>query len=132
MTRRARAMRSAARTSASSRTVDCPRAAGRRVLGSFPSRQKINLQDLLADLALQFRNARLGPALLAVPRKYVACPLANLTPPAQRNPLLQPLDRGQLELQVNILHDNSMTQFSFEWILSLNWLCHKWGNSILK
>jgi hypothetical protein len=20
-----------------------------------------------------------------------------------------------------------MTQFSFEWILSLNWLCQKWG-----
>jgi hypothetical protein len=28
---------------------------------------------------------------------------------------------------VNILLDNPMTQFSFEWILSLNWLCQKWG-----
>jgi len=26
---------------------------------------------------------------------------------------------------VNILLDNPMTQFSFEWILSLNWLCQK-------
>jgi hypothetical protein len=30
---------------------------------------------------------------------------------------------------VNILLDNPMTQFSFEWILSLNWLCQKWGAS---
>jgi ribonuclease VapC len=28
---------------------------------------------------------------------------------------------------VNILLDNPMTQFSFGWILSLNWLCQKWG-----
>jgi hypothetical protein len=28
---------------------------------------------------------------------------------------------------VNILLDNPMTQFSFEWILSLNCLCQKWG-----
>jgi hypothetical protein len=28
---------------------------------------------------------------------------------------------------LNILLDNPMTQFSFEWILSLNWLCQKWG-----
>jgi hypothetical protein len=28
---------------------------------------------------------------------------------------------------VNILLDNPMTQFSFKWILSLNWLCQKWG-----
>jgi hypothetical protein len=28
---------------------------------------------------------------------------------------------------VNILLDNPMTQFSFEWILSLNRLCQKWG-----
>ena len=28
---------------------------------------------------------------------------------------------------VKILLDNSRTQFSFEWILSLNWLCQKWG-----
>jgi hypothetical protein len=28
---------------------------------------------------------------------------------------------------VNILLDNPMTQFSFRWILSLNWLCQKWG-----
>jgi hypothetical protein len=28
---------------------------------------------------------------------------------------------------VNILLDNPMTQFSFEWILSLNWLRQKWG-----
>src|ERR1039457_1270851 len=28
---------------------------------------------------------------------------------------------------VNILLDNPMTQFSFEWILSLNSLCQKWG-----
>src|ERR1700722_284524 len=27
----------------------------------------------------------------------------------------------------NILLDNPMTQFSFGWILSLNWLCQKWG-----
>src|SRR5665213_1236385 len=75
--------------------------------------QKINLQGLLADLALQLRNPPFGPALLAVPRKHVAWPLANLTPPAvqhvgvhlqrprhlaQGNPLLQPLDCRQLEL----------------------------------
>jgi hypothetical protein len=28
---------------------------------------------------------------------------------------------------VNILLDNPMTQFPFEWILSLNRLCQKWG-----
>jgi hypothetical protein len=28
---------------------------------------------------------------------------------------------------VNILLDNPMTQFSFGWILSLNWLCQIWG-----
>jgi hypothetical protein len=28
---------------------------------------------------------------------------------------------------VNILLDNPMTQFSFEWILSLNWLCQNRG-----
>jgi uncharacterized protein (DUF302 family) len=28
---------------------------------------------------------------------------------------------------VNILLDNPMTQFSLQWILSLNWLCQFWG-----
>jgi hypothetical protein len=28
---------------------------------------------------------------------------------------------------VKILLDNPMTQFSFEWILSLNCLCQEWG-----
>ena len=28
---------------------------------------------------------------------------------------------------VKILLDNPMTEFSFGWILSLNWLCQKWG-----
>src|SRR6202042_1712486 len=34
---------------------------------------------------------------------------------------------ASLNSLVNILLDNPMTQFSFEWILSLNWLCQKWG-----
>jgi len=29
--------------------------------------------------------------------------------------------------RLTILLDNPMTQFSFEWILSLNWLCQEWG-----
>jgi hypothetical protein len=28
---------------------------------------------------------------------------------------------------VNILLDNPMTHSPFPWILSLNWLCQKWG-----
>src|SRR5271154_2917541 len=28
---------------------------------------------------------------------------------------------------VNILFDNPMTHSPFQWILSLNWLCQKWG-----
>src|ERR1035437_2334800 len=34
---------------------------------------------------------------------------------------------ASLNSLVNILLDNPMTQFSFEWILSLNSLCQKWG-----
>src|SRR5258706_1047739 len=34
---------------------------------------------------------------------------------------------ASLNSLVNILLDNPMTQFSFGWILSLNWLCQKWG-----
>src|SRR4029077_21179509 len=34
---------------------------------------------------------------------------------------------ASLKSFVNILLDNPMTQFSFEWILSRNWLCQKWG-----
>ena len=34
---------------------------------------------------------------------------------------------ANLNSLVNCLRDNPMTQFSFEWILSLNWLCQKWG-----
>src|SRR5579864_3449506 len=34
---------------------------------------------------------------------------------------------ASLNSLVNILLDNPMTQFSFEWILSLNWLSQKWG-----
>src|SRR5450755_2251482 len=34
---------------------------------------------------------------------------------------------ASLNSLVNILLDNPMTQFSFEWILSLNCLCQKWG-----
>src|SRR5271163_1971739 len=34
---------------------------------------------------------------------------------------------ASLNSLLNILLDNPMTQFSFEWILSLNWLCQKWG-----
>ncbi len=34
---------------------------------------------------------------------------------------------SSLNSLVNILLDNPMTQFSFEWILSLNWLFQKWG-----
>src|SRR6202035_256245 len=90
--------------------------------------QKIDLQRLLADLALQVSDPAFGPALLPVTRKRIAWPLADLTPPAvqnvwvhfqspshlaQRYPLLQPLDRRQLELLVYILLDNPMTQFSF-------------------
>jgi len=43
------------------------------------------------------------------------------------------LEQGVLHRQVaraagsEFLLDNPMTQFSFEWILSLNWLCQKWG-----
>ena len=36
---------------------------------------------------------------------------------------------GSLNSFVNILLDNPVTQFSFQWILSLNWLCQKWGKS---
>src|SRR6266446_1381297 len=34
---------------------------------------------------------------------------------------------ARLNSLVNILLDHPMTQFSFEWILSLIWLCQKWG-----
>jgi hypothetical protein len=34
---------------------------------------------------------------------------------------------ASLNSLVNILLDNPMTQFSFGWILSLNWLSQKWG-----
>jgi hypothetical protein len=34
---------------------------------------------------------------------------------------------ASLNSLLKILLDNPMTQFSFEWILSLNWLCQKWG-----
>src|ERR1700721_4587273 len=44
--------------------------------------QKINLQSLLADLPLQLCDASFGPAVLSLARRYVARPLANLTPPA--------------------------------------------------
>src|ERR1700681_958022 len=37
------------------------------------------------------------------------------------------LTAASLNSLVNILLDNPMTQFSFEWISSLNWLCQKWG-----
>ena len=39
--------------------------------------QKIDLQGLLTDLAFEFGDAPVGPALLAVTRKHVARPLAN-------------------------------------------------------
>ena len=34
---------------------------------------------------------------------------------------------ASLNSLVNILLDNPMTQFSFEWILGLNCFCQKWG-----
>jgi hypothetical protein len=43
---------------------------------------KKSISRALADLALQFRYAAFGPALLSLTRKYIAWPLANLTPPA--------------------------------------------------
>src|SRR5579863_4632287 len=74
--------------------------------------QKIYLQGLLADLALQLSDAAFGPALFPVARKRVTWPCPELPLPAlqhvrvdlQRsrrladgNPLLQPPHRGQLE-----------------------------------
>src|SRR5450755_4021010 len=75
--------------------------------------QKIDLQRLLTDLALQVGDPAFRPALPPIARKHVARPLPELTPPvvqhvrvhfqsashfAQRHPLFQPLDRRQLEL----------------------------------
>src|SRR5277367_4318593 len=34
---------------------------------------------------------------------------------------------ASLNSLVNILFDNPMTHSPFQWILSLNWLCQKWG-----
>src|SRR5260221_4616592 len=75
--------------------------------------QKIDLQGLLADLALQLSDAAFRPALRSVARKRVAWPTPELPPPAVQHvgidlqrprrfadgsPLLQPPHRGQLEL----------------------------------
>src|SRR6202034_393655 len=74
--------------------------------------QKIELQRLLADFTFQLGDPPFGPALLPVARKYIARPLAALTPPAEqrdgvylqpprhlagRSPLLQPPHCSQLE-----------------------------------
>ena len=44
--------------------------------------QKIHLQGLLADLALQLRNLRFIAAALSEPRERVAGTVAELLPPA--------------------------------------------------
>src|SRR5450755_4527340 len=75
--------------------------------------QKIDLQRLLADLALQLGDAAFRPALLAVARKDIARSLTELPPPAVQHvgvhlqrprrlahgyPLFQPPYSGQFEL----------------------------------
>jgi len=75
--------------------------------------QEIDLQRLLADLALQLGDPVFRPAPLPVAGKSVARPLPGLTPSAvqhvgihfqrarhlsYRNPFFQPPYRGQLEL----------------------------------
>ena len=95
--------------------------------------QKIDLQRLLADLALQLRDPAFRPAPLPVAGKGVARPLPELTPPAvqhvgihfqrarhlgYRNPFFQPPYRGQLELlgepPVRQSHDSILLSMDFE------------------
>jgi hypothetical protein len=88
--------------------------------------QKIDLQGLLADLALQLSDAAFSPALLAVARKDVAWPGAELPPPALQDigvdlqrprrlsdgtPCSSRRTAASLNSFVNILLDNPMTQF---------------------
>jgi hypothetical protein len=95
--------------------------------------QKINLQGLLADLALQLRYTAFLPAPLTQTRKRVARPLAELAPPAvqhvgidlkgprhfgDRSPCFEPLQRGQLELPRELpsrqTHDSVLPQLEME------------------
>ena len=95
--------------------------------------QKIDLQDLLADLPLQIRHTPLRPARLSIARKCLTRPLAELLSPSvqhvrahfqparhlcHRNPLLQPPDGGQLELLSELpaycSHDSILHSMDFE------------------
>src|SRR5919198_1221833 len=75
--------------------------------------QKIDLQRLLTDLALQLRDPAFRPALLSVARKHITRTLTELAPPAVQHvgvylqrprrfadgyPLFQPPHSGQFEL----------------------------------
>lgn len=68
--------------------------------------QEIDLQRLLTDLAFQLGDPSVGPTLLSLPRKYVARPRPNLTPPAchfaYRTPAFQRAAGGELE-QIQML-----------------------------
>src|SRR6516165_12381703 len=95
--------------------------------------QKIDLQRLLTDLALQLRDPAFRPALLAVARKHIARTLTELSPPAMqhvgvdlqrprrfadRYPLFQPPDGGQFELFGELPtrqpHDSILHSMDFE------------------
>jgi len=104
--------------------------------------QKIELQRLLADFAFQLGDPTLGPTLLPLPgntlpgpwrnsRRQRCSTLAFTSNARATSPMETPCSSrrtaASLNSLVNILLDNPMTQFSFEWILSLNRLCHKWG-----
>lgn len=73
--------------------------------------QKIDLQGLLADFALELRHLRLIPAPLSQARERIACAVAKLLPPAVQQVRIyfkcaghfshagagiQPLQRGHL------------------------------------
>ncbi len=97
--------------------------------------QKNDLQGLLPHLPFQFGDLTLRPAPGPVARESIARPLAKLSPPAVQNvgftsdaraasaieiPCSSRRTAAGLHSFVNCLRDNPMTQFSIQWILSLN------------